>query len=317
MKGLAAGSLKLMALWLTLMVTSSVAIAGTEVIRRSWSAAASPAKAIFTSAPLEQGGKNEVHVVLNGEPKSGTTWLEWTIKAVIKEACAHMDDCHLREEGRNIAATTASDSFEFNLSHKHEIPHVGHFNGFDFGMAPTLSDTDITEAAKSTLNEHGPEVKWVVIFRDPRDVTISTCYHLQLNCPDADGFTKEYIHNITSWIDLRYRMFTTMKELDNLSRVKILFFEEMKKDGKATVLELADHIGLHLNAEQAMRIHKQTSVEEMKDMKGIPQGGAQTGKVREGAACGFKNELSQDAMDNVTSQMRSILNGGLVDMWKC
>jgi len=260
----------------------------------------------------------DVSVLLNGEPKSGTTWLEFVLKELITESCSREAGCELTPEDRTVTAKTAADLVTFDLSGKHTIPNVGHINKFDFSRAPDLSDEEVQQAAAKTLQEATEARKWLVIFRDPRDVTISSCYHMFTNCPNADQYMSQKIGAVTRWIDLRYRLFKALQVMAP-QRVKMLFYDHMKHDEEGTITELADWMGLHLTKEQVSRVYDLTTFSAMAKMptKKVPQGGAASGKVREGAICGYKKELSEDVEETTTRQMRRILNSELSAKFAC
>jgi len=260
----------------------------------------------------------DVKVVLNGEPKSGTTWLEFVLKAVLTESCAHTAGCDAVPQDRTVLTKTAADMVTFSLEGKHVIPNIGHKNQFDFSRAPVLSDEQVKQAAARTMEEADAASKWLVIFRDPRDVTISSCFHMFKGCPKPDEYTNSKLGSITAWIDLRYRLFKAVKELAP-QRVKFLFYEEMKEDEQGTIMEIAQFFGVPLDKEQAAKIHEQTTFDSMARMpkKEVAQGGAASGKVREGATCGFKHTLSEVTMQSASKQIKRILDSELARKFTC
>jgi len=270
------------------------------------------------AATLGAPAKN-VTVILNGEPKSGTTWLEYVAKEILTEVCAKESGCQLLKgaNGRDLVAHRGSGSVAYDMDTKHEIPNVGHKNAFDFSIAPSMTDEQVKAAAKATLDGAAESAKWLVIFRDPRDVTISSCYHMVKNCPNPNGYVGGKISRISQWIDLRYRLFDALRKLAP-DRVLMLFYEEMKKDEQGTIGRLADYFEVPLNKKQGMLISSRTTFSAMKDSGSkIAQGGAASGKVREGASCGYAKELDADAAKRITEQMRRDLSPALNAAWAC
>jgi len=260
-----------------------------------------------------------VTVILNGEPKSGTTWLEYVIKDLLTQVCAGEAGCQLLQgkDGRTVAAQRASALVQYDMSTKHMIPNVGHANSFDFSNAPSMSDAQVEAAAKATLDGATEDAKWLAIFRDPRDVTISSCYHMVKNCPDASGYTNGRIDKIARWIELRHRLFVELQKLAP-KRVMLLYYEEMKMDEKGTIRRIAEYFEVPLTKKQGMLISSRTTFSAMKDSGSkIAQGGAASGKVREGASCGYAKELDADAAKRITEQMRRDLSPALNAAWAC
>jgi len=269
------------------------------------------------AATLGAPAKN-VTVILNGEPKSGTTWLEYVAKEILTEVCAKESGCQLLKgaNGRDLVAHRGSGSVAYDMDTKHEIPNVGHKNAFDFSIAPSMTDEQVKAAAKATLDGAAESAKWLVIFRDPRDVTISSCYHMVKNCPDANGYVGGKIERITRWIELRHRLFTSLQKLVP-ERVMILYYEEMKKDEQGTIGKLAEYFEVPLTKKQGMLISSHTTFSAMKGQRNVAQGGAASGKVREGASCDYAKDLSPDAATRITNQMRRDLSPALNAVWKC
>jgi len=270
------------------------------------------------STAAATGGKN-VTVILNGEPKSGTTWLEYVIKDLLTEVCAKESGCQLLpgKDGRTVVAQSASSAVQYDMSIKHTIPNVGHANSFDFSNAPYMTDAQVEAAAKATLNGATQDAKWLAIFRDPRDVTLSSCFHMVKNCPDASGYSIGKIDKIAKWIDLRHRLFGALQKLAP-ERVLMLFYEEMKKDEKGTIHRLAEYFEVPLSKNQGMLISEHTTFNAMKESGAkIAQGGAASGKVREGASCAYEKDLNPEAATQVTTKMRRDLSPALNAVWKC
>jgi len=262
-----------------------------------------------------------VTIILNGEPKSGTTWLEYVAKELLTQVCeTEQPSCELLQGkgGRTVSALRTSGLVRYDIGTKHMIPNIGHKNEFDFSMAPSMSDAEVEAAAKSTLAGAAADAKWLAIFRDPRDVTISSCYHMSKGCPDANGYVGGRIDRIAKWIGLRHRFFDALQKLAP-ERVMILFYEEMKQDEEGTIKKLAHYFEVPLTRKQGMLISSHTTFSAMKDMGSakVAQGGAASGKVREGASCAYAKELSTEGANRVTAIMRRDLSPALNAIWKC
>jgi len=260
-----------------------------------------------------------VTIILNGEPKSGTTWLEYVAKDLLSQVCEKEPGCQLLQnpDGRTVSAQRTSGLVKYDMDTKHEIPNVGHKNAFDFSIAPSMTDEQVEAAAKATLDQAPEGAKWLAIFRDPRDVTISSCYHMVKNCPDASGYTNGRIDKIARWIELRHRLFVELQKLAP-KRVMLLYYEEMKMDEKGTIRRIAEYFEVPLTKKQGMLISEHTTFSAMKESGAkIAQGGAASGKVREGATCGYEKELTHEAAAQVTNKMRRVLSPALNAIWKC
>lgn len=260
----------------------------------------------------------DVTVVVNGEPKSGTTWLEHVLRALVTEYCGHAVGCDTVPGDHTVAAKTAADLVTFSVEGKHVIPYVGHKNDFDFSRAPKVSDADLRAAASRRLEEASSGTRWLAIFRDPRDVTISACYHMYKGCPNADKYMSKRLGTITAWIDLRYRLFKAMQGLAP-ERVTLLFYEEMRRDEQGTIMDLAELFGVPLDREQAARISAETTFDAMALLPktAVAQDFAASGKVREGLVCGYKKVLSEAMVHSSSREMRRILNSELSGRWTC
>jgi len=187
-----------------------------------------------------------------------------------------------------------------------------------FGYPDTFTDEELRERVQKLLSKD-PTAKWVTIFRDPRDVTISACYHLIHDCPDMEQFVQTHLPRDVQWVDLRFRFFKEIKRQDD-SRVDIFFYDELQRFGVRGVQQL----GLLLLGQpmattaEAEEIQKRANFKSMERAgEAIPQGGAQSGKMRKGRLCGFKSELSGPAAANATAVMRSMQKSDLTGRWIC
>jgi len=269
-----------------------------------------------------------ITVFLNGEPKSGTTWLEYIAKDLITEGCAREAGCQLVSEdtddrtmGQRTTATAVSAHrtsglLRYDVKDKHRVPNVGHFNSLDFTIAPNMTDADVEAAAKSTLEGAAQGAKWLAVFRDPRDVAISMCYHSVKDCPDASGHTLVRINRVAQWINLRHRFFDALHKLAP-ERVMTLYYEDMKSDERGAIRQLARLFEVPVSRRQVRLISERTTFSAMKEMPRIAQKGAVSGMVREGGSCMYDKQLSAEAAKQVTEKMRRALSPELNAIWKC
>lgn len=281
--------------------------------------AASCAGVVDGLAALSAQVKN-TSIVINGEPKSGTTWLEYVAKEVLGQGCTKRHRCSMVEnaDGRTYSAQMPSGTVSYDMSAKHTIPHIGHLNKFDFSHPPAMSDVDVELAARTALQEAPEGTKWLAIFRDPRDVTISSCYHMYKDCPNANGYVSSKIQGIAKWINIRHRFFLALRKLAP-EKVHMLYYEEMRKDELGTIKGLARFFGMSINRRQVRIISSHTTFSTMREKPKdqVAQGGAASGKVREGASCGYSKELTEDAAQRVTKTMRASLSAELNAKWQC
>lgn len=254
---------------------------------------------------------------LNGEPKSGTTWLEQIVFRILIHVCAHNDHCSVKERtNRSMKVETLQSILDFHGNRKkHRIPYSGRSKGIDFTNPPRPTSSHIRRNARQFLHGHRNK-KWLAIFRDPRSVTISTCFHLVKDCPDRAAFTLQHIRVLSKWIDLRYRFWRSIEELD-AARVKLLYFEDLKEDPRAEVRGIANFFGLAISPEGITRVLNETRIEHMRRDAQIPRGGAKSGKVREGKVCNYKDDLPERAAALATQAMRDELSPELLEKWTC
>lgn len=267
----------------------------------------------FTHANVHQD------IRLNGEPKSGTTWLEQIVRETLARVCRDTLNCSVSQTGRttHVQMTDGVRRFEGTYE-KHVIPNVAGKMTLEFSNAPNLTDDQVVEKAVHLLKFGSPERKWIVIFRDPRDVTISACYHEIKDCPKAAEYVQEHLRTVTSWTRLRYQFFRTVLALSP-ERVMLQFYEDMLAAPTEHVASLSAFLGMPASPMEAEGIAKNTSLAAMKAAgTSIPQGGARSGKVRRGEACGFRSELSVASAAAATATMREILRDTALAMrWAC
>lgn len=259
------------------------------------------------------------HIRINGEPKSGTTWLEMVVRETLAVLCNLGHNCSYSQKGREALIRVKSGDRQVSVHRKHDIPGVADKAALDFTPPPELTDEELSlKAAEELAQEAG--VRWLVIFRDPRDVTMSACYHQFWNCPHKEAYFKSNFPSVVKWTDLRHRFFQEVVRQDS-SRALILFYEDLKADLSKQVSRLS---GFLLGQEQAgtaetTEVVKRTSFIAMKAAGlAVPQGGAQTGKVRKGEVCGYRSDISPEAAVRAADILHKILsNSSLRYRWEC
>jgi len=299
----------------------------------SW--AVLPTAALLVPAPgsfaLSSAGSGSTFVVsagppgriqqirINGEPKSGTTWLEMVVRETLAVLCNPGRNCSYSQRGRMALIRDKSGDKQVGVGRKHAIPGVADKAALEFSAPLELTDQELSLKAEEELaNEAG--VRWAVIFRDPRDVTLSACYHQFWNCPQKEEYFKSNYRSVIKWTDLRHRFFREVVRRDS-GRALLLFYEDLKADLLQQVLRLSafllgqDQAG----TAEATEVVKRTSFSAMKAAGlAIPQGGAQTGKVRKGEACGYRSDLSREAAAKATDILHELLsNSSLRYRWEC
>lgn len=275
--------------------------------------------AIFDAASLHvtnRGIRKDFH--LNGEPKSGTTWLEYLVKETLEVLCKPSHKCSWKVKGRLATINSPTGDANFGVANKHTIPGLSGKNSFHFCHPPNFTDEEVLETAQRELIEQ-PHANWIAIFRDPRDVTISACYHEYKDCPDTEHYVQTHLPRVVEWVDLRHRFFKEVERQDN-GRVLNLYYEELKASSVREIQRLGFFLlGLRATAAEAVEVQRRASLSSMKAAGGeIPQGGAKSGKVRKGSSCGFRSELSPAAASRATEVMRQMLVGSALQMkWQC
>jgi hypothetical protein len=255
---------------------------------------------------------------LKGEPKSGTTWLEFIIDRIIEHGCDDVKSCTYKKTGRNYVAhfDDANDVEFLPDSNKHKIPSIGHSGGFDFSEAPNLTDEQIRDAALQLLPHVGPNRGWIAIFRDPRAVLVSSCHHLRKQ--DCDGFAQYNFRASVAWIDLRYRFFRAFQPLSS-TQVEIVSFEGLKHHFERNVRHIAAFMGISLGDDSVTAIKNETSITTMHTMEEhgqVPKGGAPV-KVLTGETCSYKDELQDATMAAISHHMESSMSVELQAMFQC
>lgn len=247
------------------------------------------------------GVRHEVR--LNGEPMSGTAWLSKLVTTMLMNTCFENENCTLQRDRQGISMETLEGILEFRSNEgKHKIPLVGHRNGVDFSSPPRMRKGELKEHAKFMLDNTPTDRLWIAIFRDPRSVAISTCYHLQVGCPSPDEFTMKHIQPLSTWISMRYVFWKMVKNLDP-TRVKLVFFDDLRTHPKLMIGEIAAFLGVETNVEAAAaEIVKQAPFRTM-------QG--------DGELCNYLRDLTSTTGHLVTQAMGSVLNPILRTKWNC
>lgn len=264
------------------------------------------------------GGRTQ-QIRVNGEPKSGTTWLEMVVRETLAVLCKLGRNCSYSQRGRMALIRDKSGDKQFVAARKHVIPGVADKAALEFSAPPKLTDQELSLKAEEAL-AHEAGVRWVVIFRDPRDVTMSACYHQFRNCPHKEAYFKSNFPSVVKWTNLRYRFFQEVVRREK-DRALIMFYEDLKVDLLQQVLRLSRFL-LHqekVGTAEATEVVKRTSFSVMKAAGlAIPQGGAQTGKVRKGEACGYRSDISPEAAAKATDILHKLLlNSSLRYRWAC
>lgn len=270
----------------------------------------------------KQGSTNDLtQIRLNGEAKSGTTWLEYIMKHILFTVCDSSTDCTAKNDfqEKQISMDTHHKIIQAEFrGEKHTIPGSKHNGGIDLDKPTNMTDQEIQTSADKYVSESvTSNRKYIAIFRDPRSVIISTCYHKEENCPAADEYTSDNIETASKWINLRWRFWNAFEHLAP-ERVMLIFYEDLKTSGKEQIKNISKFLGMPASDDQIQKIYTATSFENMKaEGDAIKQGKAKSGKVREGEMCNYKNELSAQAAEKVTAKMRDCLARELNEKWSC
>lgn len=266
----------------------------------------------------------EIVYHLNGEPKSGTMWLEFVASALLKHDCEEDSTCKFQKNkvSRSKAVRDDGKTKYADRSNKHSIPiaeELGkkHNGGFDFSPPPQFSADLINKHVKELLLSDSTS-RWLCIVRDPRDVLVSTCYHKGFK--DCNKFVDEHYRNTVDWIKLRHAVFKAIGQQSNGTQSHTLFFESLKKDFNVEARRIAEFLGLPKISEADINaVQLETSVDEMKkqDEAGkIPRGGGKM-KVRKGESCGFRADLNDTVVSAITKYMEASLPSSLYSRWAC
>jgi len=96
------------------------------------------------------------HYALNGEPKSGTTWLEHVIDRIIEHGCDDVKTCKYKKTYRtDVIHFDDANDVEFHFDDQCRIPPIGHSESFDVPEAPDLADEQIRDAVLKLLPQVG------------------------------------------------------------------------------------------------------------------------------------------------------------------
>lgn len=279
--------------------------------------------------------KGRVHrIQLNAEPKSGTTWVALIATSILdvtcKKGCTNHKSDHGMDSTRfekmssttmefigNKACRTDKNGHDVDCNTKHQLPTIGHDQGFDFTHPPRLTDKDLVQKIRAEKHLFRDNAKYLAVFRDPRMVTISACYHQYWNCPEANRYALSHIEALSQWIDLRHRFWKAF-EVVHPNQTMLLFYEDLKSSPVETIIQMSEFFGTPVSLAQAQQIEHDTSLNTMKASGSkVAQGGAKTGKVRSGKACNYKEDLSKDYAKMVTHKMRDALSADLNRKWSC
>jgi len=289
------------------------------------SAIAPSAPALSARAPSVRAmEKGDYHFFVNGEPKSGTTWIEFLVRSMLYHFCLSEPKCTYSERpGRHHVMSVREWKIDVGYDLKHMIPYFKHENSFDFSEPAPVSDADIdaasTMASKQKAHGGGHWFGWLPILRDPRAVLVSTCYHKGLH--DCDKFAMEFISATAGFTDIRHRFFQSAIEKSKGTLARMTFYERLKADFVNEVRDLSMFIfGSPLSDAQIELVRQNTSFSSMKKQEAeglVPKGGASVTKVRKGTSCGFEKDLRNETLACITDVMRHRLSPTLNSLWRC
>ena len=159
--------------------------------------------------------------------------------------------------------------------------------------------------------------KVVYVCRNPKDTCVSYFHHCSNiqaygQLKDFDKFAEFFKHGSLNFGDYWHHLKTAYKLKDN-PNVKIVWFEEMKKDLPKVIRELCDFLGYQLPAETVTALVNHVSLENMRQIgmdQAPPQHKEMAGKhFRKGKVGDWKNYFQGEKLDEWNNWIEENLKG--------
>lgn len=254
-----------------------------------------------------------ITLLINGEPRSGTTLLEKLVVGCMKVHCEITEACQM-----SVKSKVDIDEYVVSVSAwpgarrmastalKHIVPNFGHRNGLDFRSIPSGDKLDMERAVGKTLGEMPQGGRYLTILRDPRDLLMSACHNQHGGCQSPDEFAKENMRAAVAWTSARFKFFQMLsaKVADN---VLILFYEDLIVDFAGAVQQISQFLGTPLRQEASEQVALDVTAlrTDENSTRSAPH------------ACGFSRELSPLVIRNFTAMMYGTLPHELSAKWAC
>lgn len=230
-------------------------------------------------------------IFLVGHPKSGNTWLTYMLGVLIQE-----------KFGKNITMANISDFIPTIHAEDNKISLYAHFPDPRFfrNEGPVYPDL---------------YPKTIYIIRDPRAVYVSYYHHYlqaggNLSMEDFvnelliygcirsfEPFIVRWDRQVLQWLDLSKWQF-----------VKIVKYEDMKKDRHKILKEVADFAGISCGEKDITMAAERGSFDSMRkdeEKFGAEAYGSKRGKgyfIRRGEINGWKEELSYEVSERIKNE---------------
>lgn len=275
---------------LSVVFTSPISTDGAEMIDRNHKN--------DVKSHRETAGQPKSDIVeLHGQPKSGTTWLEFIVD-------------HLCEEsGGSVVSRTAllpAEGEEFDAgSTKHTLPgSQRYFFGtgiqvdetYNMSIAPCVenkvpiwSEACVPYDMYKSRKGH----RFVLIVRDPRAVVVSWAHYWPGISLDDNYFLRQ-VPRTAALVSLRYYWHTSIVGRSDPSHT--VFNEDLVRDPMSEYYRIASFLRVHIPIEVMQKVVAETSAEAMREVekdKELP-GPSRSGdmvKVRTASIDGFRDEV--------------------------
>jgi len=283
---------------------------------------------------------------LTGEPKSGTTWLEIIMFEIAKQLCRDAARNHCRVLGtfdQRVQRSFSLDVFgnkqlqvNFVSGGKHSLPFLpstkgalcNHAGGFARRHPCGMSDSDgvdavrrcvrqcshqgklVTEGlAKSTTSSTKGNTKgtiYLAIFRDPRDVTISMCFHRHGNTTSTNKLDKCLKDNYVKqaqWIRFRHLYYDYFPRMS----VVLLCYHQMREHSEEQMRYILEAMQINrgVSVNQIRDVYSATSPDALRHNKGYNMHNPSSSKPKVRSA-GSKHYTDYGLNQSTISWMRDV-----------
>eukprot|EP00911_Craspedida_sp_UC1_P000249 UC1_evm3s191 len=268
---------------------------------------------------------------LEGEPKSGTTWMELVINDMISKykELGMCGDCffegevgdteHTLHEAHIVHGGYLFTDFSFNRKMKHKLPLAdGEYANTKGSQSYKLPSKDYKDCIKFYQKNAWsadaqcpsmkppvlrPDVRYVNIVRDPRALIVSGAHYFKKK---LDKYIKKAALGIMQRTALRYHWFD--KRISPKMAL-VVHYHTIKENPLFEYQRIASFLGLPLSKTHISEVMDMTSVEAMHNMevhhelphKNSP--GKDTAKVRSGTVDEFRDEIKGKQMQYVNQLM--------------
>jgi Sulfotransferase domain len=237
-------------------------------------------------------------VVLGSAHRVGSTWLTQMLEDLI--------GFEYEFEYRRVPRACRGYSTTIALEAPETRDFVERARGFRFFKTHSLLDWDPIP----------PHVKFVSVYRDPRDMLVSTAFHMAAMSETEGGFPPELTglpvrDQLLHLMDVDYFL-SLLEHWFHHEDVCKVGYEELKTDGAAAIRTVIDHLGLDITDEQ---IHDAVRWHNFERRSGRKPGEADADSgMRKGVVGDWRNHFDDECREHFKAALDGRWNALLIEM---